>query len=546
MDKIRTPWEEGDPSSSICFLLEAPGKIEMKAGRPIVGPSGYLLEECMKYAKIFRREVYVLNTFPFSVSKDKVGVIRDESNNILWHPKKGYTAEGREATAGQLDKIRKCSANVICTMGNPAMDLLLDIRSITKWRGSNLVWMESTGGFSFKKRKVIPCLHPAFILRGNILYKDVLVHDLKIVEKESKKPDLYKRDYTLHIDPSFQDATEYMLAAGKTIATDIECLNNQVSCFCITPTPDETMCIPLIGRHGGPRWTEEEECTIWDLYAGLMGDPSVMKINQNMFFDMSFLLMQNGIITRGEIGDPMVAHHMIYTDYPKGLDFLTSMHTNMPYYKDDGKLWKKPWADSDTFWRYNGMDGISAFRVWNALQDDLDNGYRQTYDETIDIFDCLLYMYVKGIKIDLELLKGVKEDVVAKLDIKYKELKDTAEVDFNPLSPKQCQEYFYGTLGYKAYTNRKTGKPTTDDKAMARLVSTHGVAEARIVQDIRGLEKLRGTYLEIEFDADQRLRCSWNPRGTVTGRLSSSKTIGGKGMNMQNLDPVFKGFMIGG
>jgi DNA polymerase I-like protein with 3'-5' exonuclease and polymerase domains len=64
------------------------------------------------------------------------------------------------------------------------------------------------------------------------------------------------------------------------------------------------------------------------------------------------------------------------------------------------------------------------------------------------------------------------------------------------------------------------------------------------VQEIRGLQKLYGTYLNLEFDADFRLRASYNPRGTKFGRLSSSKTIFGTGTNFQNLPQEFKKFLV--
>ena len=56
--------------------------------------------------------------------------------------------------------------------------------------------------------------------------------------------------------------------------------------------------------------------------------------------------------------------------------------------------------------------------------------------------------------------------------------------------------------------------------------------------------KLKGTYLDITFDADSRMRCSYNPRGTKFGRISSSKTLFQTGMNMQNLPEEFAGFLV--
>ena len=61
---------------------------------------------------------------------------------------------------------------------------------------------------------------------------------------------------------------------------------------------------------------------------------------------------------------------------------------------------------------------------------------------------------------------------------------------------------------------------------------------------LRGLNKLRSTYLEVKLDDDNRLRCSFNPVGTKSGRLSSGKTIFGTGTNLQNQPPIMKRFML--
>jgi DNA polymerase-1 len=62
--------------------------------------------------------------------------------------------------------------------------------------------------------------------------------------------------------------------------------------------------------------------------------------------------------------------------------------------------------------------------------------------------------------------------------------------------------------------------------------------------EIRKLAKLKGTYLEIKYDEDQRLRCSYNPVGTESGRLSSSQTIFGTGANLQNIPYEIRNYML--
>src|SRR6185437_686487 len=329
----------------------------------------------------------------------------------------------------------------------------------------------------------------------------------------------------------------------KAIATDIECLNGHVSCFSVATSRSEVMSIPLLDTKQQHRWSEEQEAEIWTLYAAIMSDPKILKINHNIIFDISFLLQQNNIFTRGPLGCTMVAHHILYPDFPKGLDFVCSTYTREPYYKDDGKLWSKPWVDMDRFWTYNAKDAAVAFEIWEELQPELAD-YWDQYERTLGNFSPLIYMMVHGIRVSKERLQQTKKDAEALLAEKEAELKSIAEWDFNPGSPKQCQEYFYGTKDIKPYTSIKTGGVTTDDKAMARIAKRYNLPEARLVQEIRGLRKLIGNYLEVRYDADERVRCSYNPRGTTTGRFSSSETVFGTGLNFTNLDPRFKDFLV--
>lgn len=192
---------------------------------------------------------------------------------------------------------------------------------------------------------------------------------------------------------------------------------------------------------------------------------------------------------------------------------------------------------------YNAIDGAVTLQSWHVLKEDLEkHNLREIYDWTIRLFPPLIFMMTHGLRVDQEHLAIEKERIQNEWDAKQTELNEIAGFELNPNSPKQCIAYFYGTLGHKPYTGG-TGSITTDDKAMARLVRK-GVKEARLVQEIRNLRKLHSTYLEATIDSDGRLRCSMNPRGTYGGRLSSSQTIFGTGLNLQNLDPRFKPFII--
>lgn len=541
---MTTPYEEGNPESKLLILGEAPARVEMRLGRPLVGPSGEVFNDCLHAAGIARRQCYILNIWPFPVEKDKVGNVF-YNGECLWSPKRGFTEEGLDAAGPTITRIKASGAGAILSLGGIPMSLLTqDTRPIMKWRGSPL-WSDTID------RKFIPTIHPAATLHGTYLWRYLIISDMEKIGKELESRELVLPKRTLHIKPTYADYYHFLLKcrdAGR-LATDIEVVNHQVSCFSLSSDASEAMTVPLVGANGRDYWTEEDEECVWREYAKIMSDREIMKINQNIVgFDGPFLFMQNNIHTQGKLGDPMIAQHIIYPDFNKGLDFIASIHTREPYWKDDGKIWKNPNIDWATFQRYCGKDACVALEAWDVLSTEMTaGGYWPTYDMTVRMASPLTYMTALGLAVDREGLARTKAHLEETIALKEASLAEIAVYPFNPLSPKQCQKYFYETLGLPPYRNQ-TGGITTDDKAMSRIVrkNVEGSKEAKLAQEIRALNKLKGTYIEVELDRDSRLRCSWNPRGTWTGRLSSSKTLLGTGMNLQNLHPEFKGFIVAG
>lgn len=198
---------------------------------------------------------------------------------------------------------------------------------------------------------------------------------------------------------------------------------------------------------------------------------------------------------------------------------------------------------------YNALDSFVTASAEKKLWEELhESGFIDTYKRTEDLYGPLLYMAQRGIRVDHDGLRAKSIAVSDEISDLQFQLNKLAGRDLNPNSPKDCMAYFYIEKNIAPYLNRKTGRPTVDDTALQRLAkgtqSRAPIPEAQLVQQIRGLQKLKGTYLDIIFDDDGRLRCFWNPRGTWSGRISSSKTIFGTGMNLQNLPMAFKQFLI--
>ena len=205
--------------------------------------------------------------------------------------------------------------------------------------------------------------------------------------------------------------------------------------------------------------------------------------------------------------------------------------------------------DNQLFRTYNCLDAACTFQIRNEFWPDFKKADQAwAYAATIRLYEPLMAMQARGIRVDFDALNETRREVNDAIATAQAELDRLCGRPLNVNSPKDCQKYFYLERGIKPYLSPKTHTVTTDDLAMQRIArgisGRPGLREASLVQEVRGLGKLLSTYLNIQFDSDWRFRCSYNPRGTRFGRLSSSKTIYNTGMNAQNLPQEFKKFLV--
>jgi DNA polymerase-1 len=226
-------------------------------------------------------------------------------------------------------------------------------------------------------------------------------------------------------------------------------------------------------------------------------------------------------------------------DFPAGLDFVTSNHTDIPYYKQDGKQWIKMGAGTwENWWTYNGMDTIATSAAHpNQISALIKQGNIETYDRQRKLIKPLIYMGERGIRIDVQGMLENKNVEQAQLDVLVEELHKEVGYEINQNSPQQLMKYFYTELKIKPYKkkNAKGQYVTTTDVDAMKRIARRGYQAAQIMLDIRGLSKRISTYLNIgKVDKDGRYRSSYKPVGAETGRLSSGETIFGTGGNQQN------------
>ena len=529
----RLVYGDGDRNSKICLIGEAPGSTEEKTGRPFVGTSGRHLFTLMAGAGLTRADCYVTNVVKERPDNNKI------EQFIVFRSGHALKTKAYDEYEGMLyEEINNLNCNVYVAIGGVSLYALCRRFGITKWRGSIL-----EGNANGKKIKVIPIIHPAAALQ-QFMFTHLITFDLKRVAEEMHYPDIRLPSRSIVIRPSFLEVMSFISECShhQQVAFDIEVMNEEVSCISLAYSPYDAISIPFIQR-GSDYFTPEQEMDVWRMLAGMLENKSIVKIGQNLAFDTTFLYRRYGIRTR-PCEDTMIAQAVMYPDFPKGLDFITSIHTKEPYYKDEGKKWFR-WGGSDEdFWLYNAKDSVVAFEALGRLYNDLvsiDN--IDAYKEQARLIEPIIYMNERGMKVDVEGLMLASKDAEVQIAKHTEEFKRICGYDINVGSPQQLKQYFYDMKKEKPYVNRKTGQPTTDKDALKRL-ARKGYKEAGILLEIRRLSKLKDTYFDVTLDKDNRLRCAFNPVGTSSGRLSSSETIFGTGTNMQNLPNEFRQFIV--
>ena len=526
------PLDSGTANSNIVLVLDFPHKDAHYKGDLFSGRSGYTLHQLLNNAGIPINQCFV--TYCHEVPDNK-GLI---------NTKGALSDQGLKIKEDVLERFKEIKCNIVVPLGPFSCSIFTGDHRIKLNRGS-LSWNDEI------KKKILPTFSP-----GSIMFaapeRLMTSMDFKKALQNSHDPTYKEPIHTFHINPSTTEVEhflKYCKEAKSPISVDIETLNGFVFCigFCVDVTT--AMCVNFDNR------TIEEEIVLWRLVSDILEDETVPKVGQNLIFDIWFLAFRHRCYVAGYIDDTMVAHHIIYPDLPKGLGTLTTLHTDEPYYKEEGGYWKGGIGDRTSFLHYNCKDVITTLKVWEKIKQYIQSPspFYNIYRTTIDLYPALTFVMCRGLAIDHKILQDVRDEVTneikdldASLQGVVQEESGDPLLTLNFNSPKQCLNYYYSILGIKPYLNN--GKPTLNDDALIRLAKGTSTRKplysATLIQQLRQRAKYLGTYLEIKFDEDKRFRCSYNPRGTKTGRLSSSKTIFGTGMNQQNLPQNFKSFIV--
>jgi len=530
---------DGSPSAPLWLIGEAPGAIEDRTGKVFSGPAGQYLDMALRDAALMRSELFIWNIFTKQPPKNNV-------NYYFSDPKNRYpNAEGEEMIRALSLIINQYKPNCIMALGRTAAYVLAGRDTITKWRGS-----------------LLPCvlndevkIYPSYVMRlmqeggtylAGVAQKKAMnvyptfIKDLQRAEIQSEFPEIKEKPKTYILPKGVDDITRWFqdVPTGVKVACDIETIMVKkgppiISRVGFAATNNSAMSIPFTNK-GKLCWTLEEWAEILVAMSKFMLSDRYF-IFQNGFFDLTILGKLLSLRVNKPL-DTMIQQHCAYPHLPKGLDYQTSVYTWEPYYKDERKKHSVGFSSDEALSIYNCKDCMVTREIQpTTMQDIIQMNMREGYERTISLYPSLLFMMLKGVRINVERKEELAIDFQARVNEAAKGICKIASRDINPKSPKQISQLLYVDLQMPMELNKKTKKVTTDATALKKLKVKFPHPIFNLLETHRKFSKLCDTYAKMEIGKDSRIYTTYDPTGTVTWRLSSYESALGSGGNLQNI-----------
>jgi DNA polymerase-1 len=347
------------------------------------------------------------------------------------------------------------------------------------------------------------------------------------------------------------------VVAVDTETTSLDALRAELVGVSLSVTPGRACYIPLghkqaavqgaldlggDGNTGGDGGDAPDQIPLkkaLKLLKPLLENPSVLKIGQNIKYDMKVLSRHD--VTISPVDDTMLLSYVLGGGlHGHGMDDLAKRfldHETIKYADVTGTGKAKVTFDQvalDKALDYAAEDADITGRLHKILKPRLVEDHVVSVYETLErpLVPILGAMERQGIKVDGKKLKGLSDDFGKRLAELEIEIHSLAGREFNIGSPKQLGEVLFDEMGLPGGKKGKTGAYGTGADVLEALID-HGHDLPARVLDWRQLAKLKSTYSDAlmeQINPDTgRVHTSYSQTGASTGRLASTNP------NLQNI-----------
>jgi DNA polymerase-1 len=352
-------------------------------------------------------------------------------------------------------------------------------------------------------------------------------------------------------------AREAGRVAFDTETTDLNAIDAKLVGLSLAVAPGEACYVPLGhtgpsgdlfgGEDNRPQQLAADEALA--LLRPLLEDPSVLKIGQNIKYDL-LVVKQHGIDIAPFDDTMLLSYALDGGRGQHGMDALAERHLghvcmtfaqamgHAPGAKKSDKTFAAMPLDKAT--EYAAEDADVTMRLWMALKPRLAAERMTTVYETLErpLVPVIVAMEHAGIKVDRDILSRLSNAFAQRTVRLEEEINGLVGHKFNLGSPKQLGELLFDRLKLPGGKKTKSGQWETRANLLDDLAANeelHGDARRLIntMLEWRQMTKLKSTYtdaLPAYINAETgRIHTSYALGATTTGRLASSDP------NLQNI-----------
>lgn len=434
------------------------------------------------------------------------------------------------------DTIPTAMIDGVVSFGNEALTATQGHSGITKWRGQ----VEERNGV-----KYLGTIAPAAVTRnpsqGLGFEADLkfFYNNLMGVELDGDQPTRSAEYNRITCKRELVDALTYIRAADA-VSFDIETKSFDefepdafvVSIAVTTLRSGHMRCWAFPLSHRASVFQSSWVRVLGHVVAAINAVP--VRIGHNAKFDCRWLVQFTEGVSCNF--DTMLAAHVLDENRVKGLKPLARSLLGAAKWDIDIKSGKNapPWYTQSTLkdilW-YNGVDTWQTMRLYKLFRAQLDEQPRLDAimrHLMMPASQSLVHIERAGVFVDREALNAGAEVVANELDRIDRALmrhvpKERREgANFNPSN--FLKWFLYEHLDLPVLQRTDSGEPSTAEGVLSKLVDDHP-AVALLLERVKW-NKFKSSFFNPYQELithDDRIRTTFKPHGTVTGRLSSGK-----------------------
>ena len=585
--------------SDIAAVGNFPTDHEVREGRPFVGPAAMELHRVLMDCGV-RREMLHWTTAilckPPENDMKRFKAALQKRNRAINKENRQRKKDGKEelaiiptpeeCCAPRLQKELRSFPHLLAFGTQAAKAVIHRSATIMGLRGAPTE-VERDG----RKLRVMPCLHPAQVMREK-RWTHVFRSDVsKAIKWFTSGLDWVPPKVVYN--PSAAELKAFLNREAITYYTydvetdDIECLTARIRCIAIG-VPKYVHVVGILSVNGHGRfYTPDEEVRVKEVLKDFFIDRRYLKAGHNAGYYDRIIVQKWLGVTPEPLIDTMLVHRLVESELPHNLGFVGSLYTSAPSWKTDREGRKKAYGSETDFelHEYCAYDVAVTAEILPPLLDKVKFRDQQRLircDHKLQ--EVCADMHTLGMRVDQNRRKTAEKSLMKEISerrIKIREI--TGNEKLNPGSTVQLRDLFFDKWDLIAPLDEKdritdTGDPSTSDLVLRSLLTLPELTKPQraVVSEVRLYRramKVLGTYvtklrysseeawggwddedswlekdwrerygvkkLGIVDPATQRMYPGYNAHVTNTGRLSSSKPI-----NAQNFPKHLRALVI--